>query len=140
MAITTENTYLIYSETEGGTYTKLIDIKEFPDLMTTPGTVEITTLSDHMKRYLAGLKDTGTLEFNANYSLEDYKKCVALEGKTGYYGVQFGKDGEDGVFLFAADMSVTVKGGGTESAVDMGVNLIVSSEVELSDSVKVTIA
>lgn len=139
MAITTENTYLIYSAS-GSTYAKLVDIKEFPDLMTTPGTVEITTLSDHMKRYLAGLKDTGTLEFKANYDLADYKKLVALEGTEGKYGVQFGKEGEDGVFIFDGEMSVTVAGGGTEAAVDMGVNIIVSSEVELSDSVKVTIA
>lgn len=132
MAITTENTYFIHS-TDGKAYSKLIDIKEFPDLGSAPGTVDVTTLSDHMKKYLAGLVDTGQLEFKANYDKTDFTTVNALVGKTGYFGIQFGKSGEDGTFTFQGQPNVIVNGAGTESAVDMTVTVTVSSEIELSD-------
>ncbi len=139
MAITTENTYFIHS-TDGTAYTKLIDIKEFPDLGATPGTVDVTTLSDHFKHYLAGLVDTGSLDFTANYSKEDFSTMNGLEGEEGQFGVQFGKNGEDGVFLFSGTPSTFVKGAGTESAVDMTVSIVVNSEIEFSTTKKATIA
>jgi hypothetical protein len=144
MAITTENTYLIYKDSSSSTakWAKLVDIKEFPDLGSTPGTVEVTTLSDHAKRYLLGLKDTGVFEFTANYDKTDYGTVVALEGKTGVsYGVQFGKKGENGVFTFdGGGISVTVKGGGTEAAVDMSIAIAVDSEPTLDSTASVTIS
>ena len=51
MAITSYKTFLMHS-TDGTAYTKLVDIKEFPDLGKAPDTIDITTLSDSMKRYL----------------------------------------------------------------------------------------
>lgn len=139
MAITTENTYFIHSE-DGTAYEKLIDIKEFPDLGSTPGTVDVTTLSHHFKHYLAGLVDTGSLDFTANYDKTDFQTMAGLEGKTGYFGVQFGKNGEDGAFLFQGQPSTYVKGAGTESAVDMTVSIVVDSEVEFSTSKHATVA
>lgn len=134
MAITTENTYFIHS-TDGTAYTKLIDIKEFPDLGAVPGTVEITTLSDHMKRYLAGLIDTGQLEFKANYDNDDFAKIKKMEGQTSYFGIQFGKNGTDGAYVFQGQPNVIINGGGTEAAVDMTVTVTVSSEITTSTAV-----
>lgn len=45
---TTYQTYLMHGTS--GSYTKLCDIKEFPDLGGEPEQVEITTLSDSMRR------------------------------------------------------------------------------------------
>ena len=81
MAITSYKTFQMHI-TDGTAYTKLVDIKEFPDLGKAPDTIDITTLSDSMKRYLQDILDTGQLEFTANYDLDDYKKLVALKGKT----------------------------------------------------------
>lgn len=48
---TTYQTYLMHGTGTGTvTYSKLIDIKEFPDLGGTPEAVEVTTLSDSMRR------------------------------------------------------------------------------------------
>ena len=55
------NTYMSYLMTseDGATWTKLIDIKEFPDLGSTPPTLDTTTLSDNMHTYINDIADTG---------------------------------------------------------------------------------
>lgn len=128
--ITTENTFLMHGST------KLVDIKEFPDLGGAPSTVEITTLTDHMKTYLNGLVDPGSLEFNANYTAENYDACMALYGKQGEeYAVWFGidesgnPDGHLGKFEFEGQLSCWVKGGGTEAAVDLGIAIAPSTDI-----------
>ena len=49
MAISTYKVFLMHKASSGDTYTKLIDIKDFPDLGSAPSTVDVTTLSHHMK-------------------------------------------------------------------------------------------
>ena len=56
MAINTYGTYLMHS-TDGTTYTKLIDIKDYPDLIEPPDNLDATTLSDDMRVYIPGIKD-----------------------------------------------------------------------------------
>lgn len=131
MAITTQDTYLIYKKQS--TYENLVDIKSFPDLGTAPGTVDVTTLRNACKVYLRGLIDTGALEFTANYDKADFAKLKALTGVQ-HFGVQFGKDGKDGVFLFDGELTVTVNGGGVEEAVEMTVSIVVSSELTVGES------
>ena len=63
----------------GGTYTKLVDIKEFPDLGGDPEMLETTTLSDKMQTYIAGIQSMDGLSFTANYTLTDYKALKAKE-------------------------------------------------------------
>lgn len=136
-AISTENTFLMHS-TDGTAYTKLVDIKEFPDLGAAPSTIDVTTLSDHQKMYINDLLDTGTLEFNCNYVKADYETLSALSGKKGEkYAIWFGvdasgePDGNYGKFTFRGELSVWVKGGSTSASVDMGVAIAPSSEVTL---------
>lgn len=134
MAISTEYTYLIVkkaAESGGGgeTWQKLVDIKEFPDLGGAPSTIDTTTLSNHMKTNIPGLIDPGALEFTANYDFEGYKELKKLEGKTCKYGVQFGKDGSDGVHVFEGILSCWPKGGGVEDCVEIGISISVSTEI-----------
>lgn len=74
----------------GGTYTKLVDIKEFPDLGGDPEMLETTTLSDKMQTYIAGIQSMDGLSFTANYTLTDYKALKAKEGTEADYAVWFG--------------------------------------------------
>lgn len=140
MAISSENTYLIY---DGGgdaaAWSKLIDIKEFPDMGSAPSTIDTTTLSQHMKTSIPGLVDPGALEFSANYTKADYTAVKALEGAVHKFGIQFGKTGEDGVFTFEGKLSCWVKGAGVEEAVDMGISIAPSTEIELDATAKATI-
>jgi len=48
MAISTYKTFLMHEQS--GTYEKLIDIKEFPDLGGAPEMIDVTTLSDKMMK------------------------------------------------------------------------------------------
>ena len=78
MAISTYKIFLMKKDTS--TYTKLIDIKEFPDLGGAPEMLETTTLSDNMQTYIPGVQSLDALEFTANYTKEDFTKLKALEG------------------------------------------------------------
>lgn len=138
MARTSWKSYLMHS-TDGETYSKLIDIKEFPDLGKAPDTVDVTTLSDGQKMYLPDIIDPGSLEFNANYDAGDYETCKALEGKQEHYAIWFGAtetagelvpDGSAGKFEFKGALSVWVKGAGVSAAVDMGVAIAPSTEIK----------
>lgn len=131
MAISTENTYLIVKDgsTTSATWKKLIDIKEFPDMGGAPSTIDTTTLSNHMKTNIPGLIDPGALEFTANYTKADLTALKAYEGKTCKYGLQFGKEGADGVQVFDGELSCWVKGGGVEDCVEIGISISVSTEI-----------
>ena len=74
MAISTYKIFLMMKETS--TYTKLVDIKDFPDLGGAPEMLETTTLSDKMQTYIPGIQSIDALEFTANYTKEDYDKLI----------------------------------------------------------------
>jgi len=48
--ISTYQTYLMYRTSTVVSYTKLIDITSFPDLIPPKERIDITTLSDYMRR------------------------------------------------------------------------------------------
>ena len=79
MAINTYKTFLMIKKDSD--WEKLIDIKDFPDLGGAPEMLETTTLSDSMQTHIPGIQSLDSLEFSTNYSLNDYKKLNALEGR-----------------------------------------------------------
>ena len=133
MAISSYNVVLKTSDTAAGTYTKLVDIKDFPDLGSAPDTIEVTTLSDKMKRYVQGLQDTGSFEFTYNYTKDDFTKVVALDDNaTHYFELDFGNDGAggEGSFYFAGQVSTYVSGAGTGAVVEAKIIVTCDSEVK----------
>ena len=94
MAISTYKIFLMKKPSEGDTYEKLIDIKEFPDLGGAPEMLETTTLSDNMQTYIPGVQSLDALEFTANYTKVDFTKLKALEGQEIDFAVWFGGTGE----------------------------------------------
>ena len=48
--ISTYQTYLMYRSTTSGEFTKVIDITSFPDLIPPKDRIDITSLSDYMRR------------------------------------------------------------------------------------------
>ena len=64
MAISTYKVFLMKKTSE--TWSKLIDIKDFPDLGGSPELLETTTLSDKMQTYIPGIQSLDALEFTAN--------------------------------------------------------------------------
>lgn len=142
MAISTYKIFLMQKNTE--VWEKLIDIKEFPDLGGTPEMLETTTLSDKMQTYIPGIQSLDALEFTSNYTLEEYKKLKALEGKDKEYAVWFGgteagdtvtPTGSDGKFKFNGQLSVFPVGGGVNEVVDMTITIAPSTPISMDESV-----
>lgn len=142
MAISTYKVFLMHKGASESAYTKLIDIKEFPDLGGDPEMLETTTLSDKMQTYIAGIQSLDGLSFTANYDLTDYKALKALEGKNEKYAVWFGgtesggvptPTGSDGKFSFDGQLTAYPTGGGVNEVVDIGITIAPSTPIQLEE-------
>ena len=136
MAISTYKVFLMKKETSN--YTKLIDIKDYPDLGGAPEMLDTTTLSDRATTSIPGIQQMDALAFTANYTKDDYDKVKALEGAEGEYAVWFGgtesagvvtPTGREGKFEFKGTPSVYVTGGGVNEVVGMTVTFAASTPV-----------
>ena len=141
MAISTYKSFLMQKKTS--TWEKLIDIKSFPDLGGSPELLETTTLSDGMTTNIMGIQTLDALEFEANYTKEDYTKLKALEGTTTDFAVWLGgtvangtatPTGSDGKFEFKGQLTVYVNGGGVNEVVNMTVSIAASTPITLGAS------
>lgn len=143
MAISTYKVFLMHKTAAAEAYTKLIDIKEFPDLGGEPEMLETTTLSDKMQTYIAGIQSLEGLSFLSNYDKADYAKLKALEGKKEQYAVWFGgteaggvvtPDGSNGKFSFDGELSVYPVGGGVNEVVDMNITIAPSTVITFAEA------
>lgn len=141
MAISTYKVFLMKS-TDGSQYEKLIDIKDFPDLGGAPEMLETTTLSDGMQTYIPGIQSLDALEFNTNYTKEDFDTLKELEGKDLHYAVWFGgtvsgstvtPTGSDGKFNFKGSLSVFPVGGGVNEVIGMTVTIAPSTPITVGE-------
>ena len=136
--ISTYQTYLMYRTTTTGDLDKLIDITSFPDLIPPKERIDITTLSDAMRKYINGIGDTPEQNYGANYTPANFAKVKALEGHQYDYAVWFGAsgsagsevpDGHMGKFSWTGDISVGVSGGGVNEAVGMTITCTPSTVI-----------
>ena len=143
MAISTYKVFLMHKAAAAEAYTKLIDIKEFPDLGGEPEMLETTTLSDKMQTYIAGIQSLEGLSFLSNYDKADYAKLKALEGKKEQYagwvgGTEAGgvvtPDGSNGKFSFDGELSVYPVGGGVNEVVDMNITIAPSTVITFAEA------
>lgn len=121
----------------GSTYTILYPIKDYSDLGGAPESIDVTTLSDHVRHSVPGLQDTDNVEFTSNYDKTDFQSGKALEGEEGTYAVAFGssaanKVGSEGVFEFNGYLTVTVSGGGVNDAREMVTTINLTSDISFS--------
>lgn len=141
MAISTYKIFLMQKASGTGTnYTKLIDITSFPDLGGAPEMLETTTLSDGAQCFIAGVESRDAMEFEANYTKEDYTKLKALEGTEGSFSIWMGgtvsngvvtPTGTDGKYDFKGHLSVYINGGGVNEVVKMTVSIAPSTAITI---------
>ena len=143
MAISTYKVFLMHKASGGTSYSKLVDIKEFPDLGGEPEMLETTTLSDKMQTYIAGIQSLDGLSFSANYDMAKFKELKELEGSQEEYAVWFGgteaagtvtPDGSNGKFSFTGELSVYPVGGGVNEVVGMQITIAPSTVINFSDT------
>lgn len=144
MAISTYKTFLMYKEHgEGGSYEKLIDIKEVPNLGGTPEMLETTTLSNGSQTFIPGIQTLESMDFTANYDKADFKKVKDMEGTEYDFAVWFGgtsggsvavPDGSEGKFEFSGKLSVFTQGGGVNEVVSMTISIAPSTDIVFKQS------
>lgn len=128
----------MYKASASADYTKLVDIKEFPDLGGEPELLETTTLSDGMQTFIPGIQQLDSMTFTANYTKTDYTTLKGLEGTEKSYAVWFGgtvsgttvtPTGSDGKFEFDGQLSVYANGGGVNEVVNMSITIAPSTPI-----------
>ena len=139
MAISTYQVYLMYKTSSS--YSKLVDIKDFPDIGGDPELLETTTLSDPMQLFILGIQSNEGLAFNANYTKTDFTTLNGLAGQDIDYGIWFGAeetggnivpDGSRGKFQFKGQLSVHVTGGGVNEVVGMAITIAPTTKIDFT--------
>lgn len=128
--------------TAGSTYTKLVDIKDYPDLGGEPEVIETTTLSDKQQTNILGVEAMDTLAFTANYDKESMTKLDALENGEWDLAVWFTtkglsevptvEDADEGAFNFKGQVRAYPLG--------KGVNEVREIQISISNSTPITFA
>ena len=136
--ISTYKTYLMYKASSAATeYTKLCDIKSFPNLGGEPERVDVTTLSDRVRKYTAGVQDLSSFSFTANYIAADYTKINGLSDTQHDYAIWLGATtsnsvdtptGDDGKWSWKGDIYVFKTGGDVNAAQEMTITAFPSTE------------
>ena len=130
MAISTYGVTLKWG-TDSATVSKVIDIKNFPDLGGAPELIETTTLSDDAQTFINGIQSLSAFEFTANYTKADFEAVLADEGKELYYQLEFGNAGDEGIFEWQGEHTVWVTGADVNGVVEMVISVVPSTKPKL---------
>ena len=114
------------------TWSQLIEIKDFPDLIGTVEALEKTTTSDAQRTYIEGIIGNDQKSFTCNYNPTDYATIKGLEGQVLNLAVWFGytqsgstytPDGSMGKFQGKGYVRAGIPGKSVNEVVDMTVTL-----------------
>ena len=130
MAISTYGVTLKWG-TDSASVSKVIDIKNFPDLGGAPELIETTTLSDDAQTFISGIQSLSAFEFTANYTKADFEAVLADEGKELYYQLEFGNAGDEGIFEWQGEHTVWVTGADVNGVVEMVISVVPSTKPKL---------
>lgn len=139
MASSTIGSYLMKSS-DGTTYTKWLDIKDYPDMFGDPNQLQATTQSDKQHWYVPGVQDNaGMLNFTANYDATDFSTVKTAEGTEAYFAIWFGDnagtpDGHLGKFSFKGYPYAKLSGKGVDEVREMIVGIVPSTAITFAAS------
>lgn len=122
------NTYGVSLEwgTSADNVAKVIDIKDFPDLIGDPEMLETTTLSDAQVTNIPGIKGSDMLTFTYNFTKEDFAKVEADANKPLHYALKF-SDGSK--FTWEGQHTSGLPGKGVNEVIEATVNIAASTAV-----------
>lgn len=106
---------------------KVVDIKDFPDLIGDPEMLETTTLSDGQVTNIPGIKGADMLTFTCNYTSADFAAVNDEANKPLFYELAF-SDGSK--FTWQGQHTCGLPGKGVNEVVDFTINIAASSPVE----------
>lgn len=118
--------------TVAGTVTKVVNIKDYPDLGGEPELLETTTLSDPMQTFINGIQRSGAMPFTINY-LENTLTSILDDANTPlYYELSFGNDGDQGVFAWQGEHDAYVTGKGVNDVPEIVMTVTPSTKPTLT--------
>jgi len=127
MAISTQGVTLKWGEIATN-LSKVVDIKDFPDLGGASEMLETTTLSDNIQTYIMGIQGSDMMEFTCNYTKAKFKDVMNDANKNLYYALEFG---DQGTFEW--------QGRHTAWVVGAGVNAVAEFKIGIAPSTKPTL-
>lgn len=128
MAKSTYMSYLMYKATSGAEYTKLADVKNYPNLGGEPERLETTTQSDRAQTFCPGIEQLDSFTYSLNYDPAVFATLKAMEGTEYEFAEWFGgtesngvvtPDGSDGKTSFKGYPSVYITGKGVNEVREM---------------------
>ena len=135
MAQSTQGVQLVHSTDSGSTYSKVICIKDFPDIDNgQPDQVEVTTLCSSSHENIDGLGNLPEeLSFTANYDSTDWatvQGIITTDAGEGYWGVRIGNSGKK--WLFKATARLVLVGAGVGDVLEMRIVLSPKSSITVA--------
>ena len=131
MAISTYGVELKWGESAEAA-TKVVDIKDFPDLIGDPNLLETTTLSDAQQTNIPGIKSADILSFTCNYTSADFATVNDAANKEQYYVLAF-SDGSQ--FSWKGQHTCGLPGKGVDEVIEFTINIAASTAVEFKAAV-----
>jgi len=128
MAINTYGITLKWGETESAV-AKVVDIKDFPDMIGDPEMLETTTLSDAQVTNIPGIKSSDMLTFTCNYTKADFTAVHEDAEKPLYYSLEF-SDGSK--FTWQGQHTCGLPGKGVNEVVEFTINIAASTAVQFT--------
>lgn len=132
-AISTQGIQLLYGDSAAA-MTELAKIKDYGDLIGTPGTIDVTDLSDTQQTFINAILTSDVKTFTCNYTKETFKAVNEKASTPGYYAVKF-KDGSG--FQWQGEHTCAVPGKGVDDPVEFTINVTNSSPVEFKETLTV---
>ncbi len=143
--MTSYKVFLMMKASTGSSYSKLVDIKDFPDLFGTPEALDKTTLSDRSRVYEQGIEENEVQEYTANYDLATFNTLRALKDTENDYAIWFGgtedaatgvvtPTGSEGKFNFKGKLAVGILGKGVNEIVEMKITIAPTTPISIDAS------
>ena len=129
MALNTIGIKLAWGATPYG-LSKIVKIKDFPDLGGAPELIETTTLEDTVQTWILGVQNISAMEFTVNFDKAEYAAVEAMANIPLYYGISFG---DLGTFRWEGSHSCYVTGKGVNDVVEAKVVIAPSTKPEYSN-------
>ena len=125
MAINTYGVSLKWGESAANV-AKVVDIKDFPDMIGDPEMLETTTLSDAQVTNIPGIKSSDMLTFTCNYSKTDFT-AVNDDAETPlFYELSF-SDGSK--FTWQGQHTCGLPGKGVNEVIEFTINIAAATPV-----------
>ena len=131
-AKSTYMSYLMYKATSGAEWSKLCDVKNYPNLGGEPERLETTTQSDSAQTFCPGIQQLDSFTYTANYDPTVFGTLKALEGTEYAFAEWFGgtesngvvtPDGSDGKTSFNGFLNVYITGKGVNEVREMEITI-----------------